>query len=64
MQQYPCAELDTSYARFSGLPRDELRYILDSKEVYGEDFHGENLLVLKEKEIMGSHQPQDMFQQL
>ena len=31
--------------------RDELRYILDQKEVYGEDFPGETFRVLKEKEI-------------
>ena len=34
------AELDTYYARLYGLTRDELRYILDPKEVYGEDFPG------------------------
>lgn len=31
------AELDACYARLYGLTRDELRYILDPKEVYGED---------------------------
>ena len=31
------AELDATYARLYGLTRDELRYILDTKEVYGED---------------------------
>ena len=31
------AELDAYYARLYGLTRDELRYILDPKEVYGED---------------------------
>jgi hypothetical protein len=30
---------------------DELRYILDPKDVYGEDFPGETFRVLKEKEI-------------
>ena len=30
-------ELDATYARLYGLTRDELRYILDPKEVYGED---------------------------
>ena len=34
-----------------GLTRDELRYILDPKEVHGEDFPGETFRVLKEKEI-------------
>ena len=31
-------ELDAYYARLYGLTRDELRYILDPKEVHGEDF--------------------------
>ena len=31
------AELDAYYARLYGLTRDELRYILDPKEVHGED---------------------------
>jgi len=30
---------------------DELRYILDPKEVHGEDFPGETFRVLKEKEV-------------
>ena len=37
------AELGACYARLYGLTRDELRYILDPKEVYGEDFPGETL---------------------
>jgi hypothetical protein len=45
------AELDAYYARLYRLTRDELRYILDPKEVYGEDFPGETFRVLKEKEI-------------
>jgi hypothetical protein len=45
------AKLDACYARLYGLTRDELRYILDLKEVYGEDFPGETFRVLKEKEI-------------
>ena len=45
------AELDAYYARLYGLTRDELRYILDPKEVHGEDFPGETVRVLKEKEI-------------
>jgi len=45
------AELDATYARLYGLTRDELRYILDPKEVHGEDFPGETFRVLKEKEI-------------
>jgi hypothetical protein len=35
----------------NGLTRDELRYILDPKQVHGEDFPGETFRVLKEKEI-------------
>jgi hypothetical protein len=31
--------------------RDELRYILDQKDVHGEDFPGETFRVLREKEI-------------
>lgn len=42
--------LDAYCARLYGLSRDELRYILDPKEVYGEDFPGETFCVLKEKE--------------
>lgn len=45
------AELDATYARLYGLTRDELRYILDPKEVLGEGFPGETFRVLKEKEI-------------
>jgi hypothetical protein len=45
------AELDAYYALLYGLERDELRYILDPKEVHGEDFPGESFRVLKEKEI-------------
>ena len=32
------SELDAYYARLYGLTRDELRYILDPKEVHDEDF--------------------------
>jgi hypothetical protein len=45
------AELDAYYACLYGLTRDELRYILDPKEVHGEDFPGETFRVLKEKEV-------------
>lgn len=44
------AELDAYYARLYGLTRDELRYILDPKDVFGPDFPGETFRVLKEKE--------------
>ncbi len=45
------AELDAWYALLYGLERDELRYILDPQDVYGEDFPGETFRVLKEKDI-------------
>ena len=44
------AELDAYFALLYGLERDELRYILDPKEVYGKDFPGETFRVLKNKE--------------
>jgi hypothetical protein len=44
------AELDTYYAKLYGLTEDELRYILDPTDVYGEDFPSETFRVLKEKE--------------
>jgi hypothetical protein len=43
--------MNTHYARLYGLTRDELRYILDPKEVHDEDFPGETFRVLKEKEV-------------
>jgi len=45
------AELDAYYAKLYGLTRDELRYILDPKDVYGPDFPGETFRVLKDREI-------------
>ncbi|MBE9053237.1 N-6 DNA methylase [Nostocales cyanobacterium LEGE 11386] len=45
------AELDTYYAKLYGLTRDELRYILDPADVYGEDFPSETFRVLKNNEI-------------
>ena len=45
------AELDALCARLYGLTRDEMRYILDPADVYGEEFPGETFRVLKEKEI-------------
>lgn len=44
------AELDAYYAHLYGLTRDELRYILDPKDVFSEDFPSETFRVLKEKE--------------
>jgi len=35
------------YAKVYGLIRDELRYILDPKDVYGPNFPGETFRVLK-----------------
>lgn len=45
------ADLDAYYARLYGLTRDELRYILDPKEVMGDDYPSETFRVLKEGEI-------------
>jgi hypothetical protein len=44
LNRYPC------HGKLYGLTRDELRYILDPKDVYGPDFPGETFRVLKEKE--------------
>jgi hypothetical protein len=45
------AELDAYYARLYGLDRDELRYILDPKEVMGKDYPSETFRVLKNNEL-------------
>jgi hypothetical protein len=45
------AELDAYYARLYDVTRDEFRYILDPKEVMGEDYPSETFRVLKEGEI-------------
>ncbi len=45
------AELDAYYARLYGLTRDELRYILDPKDVMGADYPSETFRVLKDSEI-------------
>jgi hypothetical protein len=44
-------ELDAYYARLYGLTRDELRYILDPKDVMGPDYPSETFRVLKNSEI-------------
>ena len=44
------AELDAYYAHLYGLTREELRYMLDPKAVFGEIFPSETFRVLKEKE--------------
>jgi hypothetical protein len=45
------AELDAYFAYLYGLSRDELRYMLDPKEVMGADYPTETFRVLKENEI-------------
>jgi hypothetical protein len=45
------AELDAYYARLYGLTEQELRYILDPEDVYGEDFPGETFRVLKNRDM-------------
>jgi len=45
------AELDAWYALAYGLNRDELRYVLDPKEVMGEDYPSETFRVLQKNEI-------------
>jgi hypothetical protein len=45
------AELDAYYAHLYDLTRDELRYILDPKDVFGEDFPSESFRVLKDREF-------------
>jgi hypothetical protein len=44
------AELDAYYAHLYGLTRDELRFILNPKDVFGADFPSETFRVLKERE--------------
>lgn len=45
------AELDAYYARLYGLTRDELRYILDPKDVMGPDYPSETFRVLRDGEM-------------
>lgn len=45
------AELDAWYALAYGLTRDELRYVLDPKDVMGEDYPSETFRVLQKNEI-------------
>jgi len=42
--------LDAYYAHLHRLTRDELRYVLDPKDVFGQDFPSETFRVLKERE--------------
>jgi hypothetical protein len=45
------AELDACYAKLYGLTRDELRYILDPADIYGDDYPSETFRVLQKNEI-------------
>lgn len=45
------AELDAYYAKLYRLTRQQLHYILDPADIYGEKFPGETFRVLKDKEI-------------
>lgn len=45
------AEIDAWYALAYGLTRDELRYVLDPKDVMGEDYPSETFRVLQKNEI-------------
>jgi hypothetical protein len=45
------AELDAWYALAYGLTRDELRYVLDPRDVMGEDYPSETFRVLQKNEI-------------
>jgi hypothetical protein len=45
------AELDAYFAKLYGLTRDELRYILDPTDIYGDDYPSETFRVLKNNEI-------------
>ena len=44
------SELDAYYAKLYGLTRDELRYILDPADIYGDDYPSETFRVLKNNE--------------
>jgi hypothetical protein len=45
------AELDAIFARLYGLSKEDVRYMLDPKEVMGEDYPSETFRVLKDKEL-------------
>jgi len=45
------ADIDAWYARAYGLTRDELRFVLDPSEPFGETYPSETFRVLKSKEI-------------
>jgi hypothetical protein len=50
------AELDAWYALAYGLTRDELRYVLDPKDVMGADYPSETFRVLQKNEIAKHHE--------
>jgi len=50
-RQLMSAELDAFFAFKYCLSKDDLRYILDPKEVMGEDYPSETLRVLKDREL-------------
>ncbi len=43
--------MDAYYAHLYGLTKDELRYILDPSDVYGDRYPSETFRVLKENEM-------------
>ena len=45
------AELDAYYAKLYGLTRDELRYILDPSDIYGDDYPSVTFPGLKRNEV-------------
>ena len=45
------AELDAYYAKLYGLTRDELRYILDPSDIYGDDYPSVTFPGLKKNEV-------------
>ena len=45
------AELDAYFAHLYGLTRQELRYILDPKDIFGDKFPGETFRILRDREI-------------
>lgn len=45
------AELDAYFARLYGLTRDELRFVLDPRDVYGPDYPSETFRVLRDNKL-------------
>jgi hypothetical protein len=44
------SELDAYIANLYGFTREQLSYVLDPRDVYGQNFHGETFRVLRERE--------------